>query len=56
LMGAGFSTPSGFGNRLIDFVGRQFGGSPTGGYDPNAPLREYTGPALTGAEYGDGGG
>ena len=33
-----------------------FGSSPTGGYDPNAPLVEYTGPALTGAEYGDGGG
>jgi hypothetical protein len=56
LMGAGFSSPSGFGNRLVDFLGRQFGGSPTGSYDPNAPLREYTGPALTGAEYGDGGG
>jgi hypothetical protein len=56
LLGSGFNTSGGWGNRLFDFIGKQFGGSPTGSYDPNAPLREYTGPALTGAEYGDGGG
>jgi hypothetical protein len=28
LLGAGFNTPGGFGNRLFDFVGRQFGEGP----------------------------
>jgi hypothetical protein len=56
LIGSGTQTPSGWANRLFDFIGSKIGESPTGSYDPNAPLREYTGPALTGAEYGDGGG
>jgi hypothetical protein len=56
LIGSGFTSPSGWGNKLIDFIGKQFRESPTGSYDPNAPLIEYKGPPLTGEEYRDGGG
>ena len=56
LLGAAFNTPQGggkpFGMQAIDFLSKQFGGS-SGGYDPNAPLKEYTGPAYE--NYGDGG-
>lgn len=58
LLGAAFNTPQGggkpFGMQAIDFLSKQFGGGSTGGYDPNAPLKEYTGPSYP--DYGDSGG
>ena len=53
LLGSGFNTQQGWGNKLFGAIGNLFGESPTGSYDPTAPLREYKGPPST--EWGSGG-